>query len=778
MIVALAVACLLLLMGTDSTAAHAELVRAEPPIDGLVLAPPSQITLFFSEEITPSASVGILDANGRSFGTSPLPVGANGDARQLTVNIGTLASGTYTVTWSAESRIDGHQLSGTYAFRVGGGLPPGVATVEGENPAPWAVATRWLTFLGTAIAAGAFLFRLAIAPGNGDSIRWLRRRSALILWGSVAALLATIAEPVLQALLDDRGDSLSLRDIIWGLPRGWWWRPAMIVPLVVLAVIVAYPMRGRLPRPVAGIGMVLALGSPLGLALTSHAAGRESWREIAVISNVLHQWSSALWIGGLVSLIVWFTASRPLGSEGTADRRSISRFSTLALLLFGIAVLTGVINAGFVFPFIEDIRRDGLSRAVFDPLWTSRYGIVLSIKIIVLVIPFILAMWHRATVKRFAEATIDAATALPGQFRKTLRLEAFLVVLVVLGGSTIALSAPPPAVEPERDYATLVAPARTAEGQEPILVHLTATPVRQGENQLTVRLTDWDGVPLSDGPAPRVALDFLSLDHEVSKEGISLQADDAASMTWSTSGLDLSLDGWWQVTATVARQGMPDAAAAFFLLLPDPNTSGAGNGPKPASSDEAEALFRKAVTTMPSWRSVRWIEYLGSGDDVLVIGEFAVIDGGGQEPNAYEVRLRYSGGFAPFANGEPPRPPTYDTRRSITVGERSWLSTTGDGEWLDQPPGRFDLPAQWGEIYAAGQNFRLGGTQTVNGEEARIVTFYSPERTGQSEAWYAWWIGVDTGNVLQITMTARQHYMMWRYTDVNANFSIAPPVSP
>ena len=776
-LIAIALTLVGLVLWPSDAGAHAELVRAEPPIDGLVLASPSQISLFFSEEIAPNASLSILAADGTAIGTSALPVGANGDARQLIVNIGSLDRGTYTVSWNAESRVDGHQLSGTYAFRVGGGLPPGVATVEGENPAPWAVVTRWLTFLGASIVAGAFLSSLAIVPGQGETARWAQRRSRLILAGAVVALLATAGEPLLQSFLGERGDSPSLADTVRGLPGGWWWRPAMFAPLIVLGFAIAYPMRGRLPRPVAVAGLLLSLASLLGLSLTSHAAGRESWREIAIVSNVLHQSSSALWIGGLVALGAYLTASGEATDHTGADRAPVKRFSSLALLLFGVAVVTGTINTGFVFPFLSEIRRDGLGVSVFEPLWTSRYGIALLAKVLVLVVPFILAVRHRAAIGRIASAAADAVRTLPGRFRATLRLEAILVALVVLGGSTMALSAPPPAEEPEREYVTLVAPARTVAGQEDMLAHLTVAPARQGDNTLTVRLTDWNGAVVEDVAAPDVTLDLLSLDHGVSKTGVALEPDGRVPATWSTSGLDLSLQGWWQVTANVSREGQ-EAAAAFFVLLPDPNTNGFASGPKPTASGEAEALFRQALATMTSWRSVRWIEYLGSGDDVLVLAEFAVVDGGGREPNAYEVNLRYSGGFAPFPNGDPPRPPTFDTRRSITVGERSWLSTGENDQWLEQPPGRFDLPSQWGQIYAGSQNFRLGTTQTINGEEAQIITFYSPRRVGQSEAWYAWWIGVETGNVLQVTMIANQHYMMWQYTDPNGDVSIAAPVDP
>ena len=777
-LIAIVLALIVLVLRPGDAGAHAELVRAEPPIDGLVLASPSQMTLFFSEEITPDAALAILDADGTAIAATLLPIGGNGDARQLVVDIGAIDPGTYTVSWRAESSVDGHALSGTYAFRVGGGLPPGVATVEGENPAAWAVITRWLTFLGASTVVGAFLSRLAFVPVSGETARWTRRRSRLIVGGALVALVATIGEPMLQGLLGERGDSPSLFDTVRGLPGGWWWRPVTLAPLFALGIAVAYPMRGRLPRPVAVGGLVISLASLLGLSLTSHAAGRESWLEFAVVSNVLHQWSSSLWIGGLMALVAYLTVGGGTANNAGAGRSPAARFSSLALVLFGIAVVTGAINTGFVFPFVSEIRRDGLSVGVFEPLWTSRYGILLLVKVLVLVVPFVLAIWHRAAIGRLASAAVEAASTLPGRFRTTLRLEALLAVVVMLGGSTIALSAPPPAEEPVRDYTTLVAPARTASGAEPMLAHLTVAPARQGDNSLTVRLTGWDGEAVGDVTAPSVTLDLLSLDHGVSKNGVALEPDGGSPVSWSTTGLDLSLEGWWQVTARVVQGGQDEASAAFFVLLPDPNTNGLANRPKPAPSAEAEALFRRALATMTSWRSVRWIEYLGSGDDVLVIADFGIVDGGQGEPNAHEVNLRYSGGFAPFANGDPPRPPTYDTRRSITVGDESWLSTGGDDEWLDQPPGRYDLPSQWGRIYEAGQNFRLGTTQVINGDEARIVTFYSPDRVGQSEAWYAWWIGVETGNVLQVTMTANQHYMMWQYTDPNGNFSITAPVSP
>jgi hypothetical protein len=185
------------------------------------------------------------------------------------------------------------------------------------------------------------LFEPLVLRGETDPA-WRRRRSRIILGAISLALLATLAEPVLQAIT---GEGATLASALWGLPSGWWWRPVMLVPLAALAGALTFLRRDRITTPVAAIGAALALGSLLGLVFTSHAAGRESLRWPALASSVLHQWSTALWIGGLVALVVWLPTRRDATPLPGIDLR---RFSTLALALFAIATLTGIVNAGFV----------------------------------------------------------------------------------------------------------------------------------------------------------------------------------------------------------------------------------------------------------------------------------------------------------------------------------------------------------------------------------------------------------------------------------------------
>lgn len=755
---------LALLCGSVSSAgAHAELARSNPPADGLSVTSPDVLTLTFTEDVeleSPAPRIDLLDDSGEAVGASPLPIGRSNDPRTLVVDVPDLDRGTYTVSWTVTSATDGHTLTGAYAFRVGGGLPPGLASTPEATPAVWAVATRWLTFLGVAAAAGMLLSTHLWTAGASEPARWNRWRSRIVLGGTLLALAATLAEPTIQWLT---ADQLSLRNALESLPDGWWWRPAMLVPLAGIAIAMLAWRRLATAMMTVWVGASLALGALLGLSLTSHAAGRENYRTLAVATDILHQWSVALWTGGLVALAAWaLTRPQPAIRFG--------RFSAIALGLVAVALVTGVVNTGFAYPVIDQIREDGWSASLFEPLWTSNYGIILSVKLLVLIAPLALAAYHRRLITRIGRAAANAVTSAPGRFRKTVGVEVALVAVVVLGGSAMALSAPPTLVEPVLDEVTLVASTSAEPAPDTMLAHLTIDPAEVGDNAFFLRLTDWDGVPLPADPPPSVSLGFTSLDQGGVTSTVQMQHESGG---YRTEGLNLSLDGWWRIGARVNLPGRPAQEAAFLALLPDPNTQGSDAAPNPPTNPDAEALFDVAYDQMLAWKRVRWTESLGSGSDVLVRGDFMVIDGA-EEADAYSLDVRYSAGFAPNSLGEAPEPPTYESRHSITIGDQAWLQVAG-GAWLDQPPIRFATPAEWNETYAGATGFRLGINEQIDGVDYQVITFHLPEQPAQAEAWYAWWINTATGNVERVAMIAQQHYMTWNYSDIDGDVTIEPP---
>ncbi len=56
------------------------------------------------------------------------------------------------------------------------------------------------------------------------------------------------------------------------------------------------------------------------------------------------------------------------------------------------------------------------------------------------------------------------------------------------------------------------------------------------------------------------------------------------------------------------------------------------------------------------------------------------------------------------------------------------------------------------------------------------MTFFVPEAPGLAAAWYAFWIGEETGRLHRTAMVSRSHYMVDDYSDFDAPLLIEPPV--
>jgi len=753
------------------TAAHADLERAEPPPDGLLGVPPDTLELWLTETIDVGAgspSVRLFDDAGIEQPLG-LPLVARDDRRHLSVPIAGIGTGTFTVAWAIRSATDGHTLSGTYAFRVGTGRAPGAARVQGETPAPWGVATRWLTFLGVAVVAGGAGYARVVRRGAGGTGDEPRRRGALIAAGAVVALAATLAEPIALAIsraADDAAraagsDSPSpsvvevwqaLPDAFAALPDAWWLRLAAIA-LLPVALLFARALRAhpRVTVPAEWATLALALVALLGLSLTSHAAARETWRPLALASNVLHQWSIALWVGGLAHLAVAWPGRRPAyaaddavgsfvpasvsgGADG-AEADPVRRFSRLALGLVTVGVGTGVLNSGLVLPRVS-------------ALWQTSYGTVLLLKLLALTPVLALATVHRAALRRAAGRFGGALLS-----GRALRAEAALALVVVLGGSVLTLLAPPGTRAGNGDLAMIDLAAPLPAG----VVHLELQPAAPGDNAVVVRL---DETALAVGGTPAVRVAFTPLDHTAADRTVEPRAD--ATGRYAVAGVSLDGAGWWRAEVTVAPTGQPAVTVPFYLLLADPNVNGENAAPAPDAQPEARALFERALSTMTALHRVRFSQRLTDGQGALTLANLAMADGSDGRTPAFTYQ---AAGF-----------------EQVIVGDREWVRLPGR-EWTERPAAYLFQPARWGDAYATARGFRLGPGVEVDGVRARVVTFQTPAVAPsdgvnrQAGYWYAWWVSVDGGHVLREAMVSNRHYMLYRYGDFDAPLAIAPPVA-
>jgi copper transport protein len=560
-------ACLWLmgLVAAPPATAHASLLRADPDIGGAYAAAPQAVTLWFSEPVELRySSVLVLDASGREIASEPeelLDAPAE-PAIRLPLRE-TLPPGSYTVIWSVFSRLDAHVSSGYYSFTVGTALLPTAeeqaalvrnATRDTGVPLAIEAGVRWLNLLAQAALAGALAFvLLVLAPALGESdsparvpVRRLRLLLASALLVLVAGHLAAALVQTIDVTRAGLGDALG-RPLVTLLTEtrygGLWLMRAGV--LVALGVLCWALTRGEwlvLPRGQGRRLWAMSVGSAQLLLLTtslgSHSASLDA--SFAVAVDWLHLAATSLWIGGLAALLVILPATRATASDAALTGRVVSRFSTLALGAGILLVVTGLISA----------RRLVVG---WEGLTTTRYGVWFTLKLAIAAAALGLGAYQLLVVRPRMAHSPGAATG--RLFRRMLRAEGVLVVLVVAATGVLTSSAP------ARDLIdSTVSVFATTRLTPEASVTLRATPGHVGSNEFSLVVVPLD--PDTFGVVEGIELRFDRAGGSV--ERLALRpAGPGEENTYLANGALLSGDGEWTVTAVIQRSAAPEIRVPF-----------------------------------------------------------------------------------------------------------------------------------------------------------------------------------------------------------------------
>ena len=320
----------------------------------------------------------------------------------------------------------------------------------------------------------------------------------------------------------------------------------------------------------------------------------------------------------------------------------------------------------------------------------------------------------------------------------------------------------------------MYAPGSSRASDDPVaLAHVSVAPLQPGENAIEIELTDLNGAALSEASAPAEAvLTVQPLTPDPSALTPPLTRADVGAI-WTTGEIDLADQGWYELAVALETADETFGAATMYILLPDPSVYGADALDLPDTDPEALALFARALNRYADWDASRWRESLGSGTDVLVATDFTLTTRPGEAP-AFMADTRYTGAFRPRSDGSPPADPKFDYAGAITIDDNAWRQRDGSG-WEQSATRGVTTHAERSEIYAGATNIQLTGTARIDDQDVQVITFYLPPDGGQSEAWFAWWIDPDTGDVPRMAMIASMHYMIWDFFDINGSYTIAPP---
>lgn len=478
--------------------AHATLISADPADGSVLTQPPKMVQLHFNESVTP-AVVGLIDATGKARDVATRAVGQS----VLMVVPDDLPQGTQIVSYRVVSE-DGHPVGGSLVFSIG--AVTGSAPTADARPLSLLI---WLArvgvYLGLFVGVGGAFFAAWIGQGSDGSAA---SRGALAI-----GLVSASASFGLQGL-----DLLNLpfgaiaTSAPWASALATSLGPSLLMAIASMA-IAWFTRKGPGSTIARGLTMFAIAGVGVSLAVSGHAAtAAPQW--LTRPSSFLHGVAAAYWIGALVPL-----AALAWRRDDTLPL-VLKRFSAIAMPTVGLLVLTGLVLA---------MVQLGSIGALID----SQYGVILSIKLVLVALLLALAALNRIV---FTPALARS----PENTRPLLRsilLECALVlcILAIVAGWRFTL--PPRALAP-----AVAAPLSVHIHTDRAMFQVLISPGKVGSNDFVLQLMTGDAALL---PAKEATLAVSQPERAI--EPIERRAVLGADGYWHVRGVPLPVSGRWHM---------------------------------------------------------------------------------------------------------------------------------------------------------------------------------------------------------------------------------------
>lgn len=440
--------------------AHARLIRSTPAANSKLDAPPSSVTLVFSEPPELQfTTIQLVDSAGTavSLGATSKPPG---DASTLTIPVsGQMTRGRYTVIWRTAA-ADGHASSGRFTFTVlnaaavapvtapppqtspasppSGTQVPTVqpsktganAPVEVAPVASFSTAVRWAELVSVITMIGAIIFRLVVLPGSNwadpltaEAAERARRlaQAALTLF-IITTLMRVVAESMLVP--SEAGGRMSavltvVRDTRWG--HGWAVGAAGAIVLLIGLFVARAAVSGW---TIAAIGIVAVC---TGDALTGHS-GASRHLALAVATDITHYLGAGGWIGGLVAVLLSGLPSLRVIGDGDrpqAGFQLMRAYHGAAVECVALVIISAIVAAW-------------LRLSSFGQLRTTQYGGLLLLKTALVCVILLFGWYHW---RKVVSPPWDADTKF--RFQRTATME-LIVSALVLAVTAVLVSTPLP----------------------------------------------------------------------------------------------------------------------------------------------------------------------------------------------------------------------------------------------------------------------------------------------------------------------------------------------
>lgn len=613
----------LLLVGVGSVSAHATLVRSDPPANAVLDKPPQAIRLWFTEPVEPDFSrITLRDASGTTLETLPSQVDSS-DATQMSLRVGNLTDGVYTVTWRNVSAADGHEAEGSFPITIGKAVATsGAVALNFDESVPLgATLIRWFNLLSLSLLVGGISFRMFVwSPALPGGNPLAERRMRWVVWiGWLLVGVSGVLLLVLQAAVAIGNPSLSVitdpafKDIITHTRFGSLWVARMEF-WAGTGALLAYARNNVrmywMPLLVAGNILVTT-------SLFSHASSTPD-SAVSIAADFLHLLATTLWIGGLAQFVVVIgVVRRELTPSAPVLGALVGYFSNFARVAVASLIVTGLYAAW-------------LQVGSIDGLLTTLYGQTLVVKGL-LIVPLLgiaainLVYTHRA----LQSGKETGGMILHGLVSMEIVLTVGILGTVgVLTSSyparlTTAVRAATPAPTPAKNLFTM----HDVDGMH---IHLGIYPGWVGNNTFDLNLFEdaMTGKPITD--ASLIRLRFDNLDQKMGTS--ELRPVSLGDGTYEIQGANLSVAGNWRIRITIQRPGKYDTVNdfEFNMELPPLPPAAPPVQAQPSLSEREVALLAVGLAALAlggffagemGWRAKWRVRSItATGATALVIG--------------------------------------------------------------------------------------------------------------------------------------------------------------
>ena len=342
---ALLLVVVVLVAAAAPASAHAQLVSTTPADGAHVDPAPKEVSLRFSEKVSLKlGGVRVLNTDGERVDKDDATV--DGDTVTVGLRDG-LGDGPYVVAWNVVS-ADSHPVNGAFTFVVGAGANASREEVASllavPSDKPWRIAAgigRFASYAGILLAAGAVVFLTVV-----DRRRPSKRIVQLVVGAAAIGVAGLLVQIPLQAAIATETGWRALRS-----PSRWidvlsnsglrWATLLGVVGAAIVAVAVHALASEREQGWAPWAGLAGASIAFVSFSLTGHTrVTTPGW--LVIPADAVHVAAAGSWFGGLVLLVVAWTARRRDG-DPVAAARLVDRFSQMAVVTIVAVAVSGVI---------------------------------------------------------------------------------------------------------------------------------------------------------------------------------------------------------------------------------------------------------------------------------------------------------------------------------------------------------------------------------------------------------------------------------------------------